>query len=179
MVGAEALDATMPAWDFGVSNLNQMPLSTFLLANLDARSKVESKSIAVRSVAWIAADDAVDVVDGSPENWSDAARQLIDVRLQVVEIAIMQTRQRIMSPSPRLVSVHDSVASLRHWIAHEAPPSPWAAEEHPSLSRLRTQWNRWGPVRRHPLMAEAPPTHMTQAQPRLRTEPDSMHYRTL
>lgn len=41
-VDAGALAASMPAWEFAVSNLDQIPLSTFLPANLDARMQHET-----------------------------------------------------------------------------------------------------------------------------------------
>lgn len=179
VVDASALDATMPSWDFAVSHLDQMPLSTFLPANLDARMRLEPEPLALRSAAWIAVDDAVGVIDGSPERWDDDTRQLIDTRLQVVEIAVASTRQRIGAPNTRLGSVQHSVAELRRWITNDAPLQAAMADGQPSMSRLRTQWNQWGPVPRYPLIPEVPPTGEFQALPALRSTPDSMHYRTL
>lgn len=176
---ASALDATMSSWDFAVSHLDQMPLSTFLPANLDARMRLEPEPLALRSAAWIAVDDAVGVIDGSPERWDDDTRQLIDTCLQVVEIAVVSTRQRIGGPNTRLETVEQSVAELRTWISNESPLQAALADGQPSMSRLRTQWNQWGPVPRHPLIPEVPPTGEFQAPPALRSVPDSMHYRTL
>ncbi|WP_307318850.1 hypothetical protein [Microbacterium sp. SORGH_AS_0862] len=179
VVDASALDATMSSWDFAVSHLDQMPLSTFLPANLDARMRLEPEPLALRSVAWIAVDNAVGVIDGSPERWDDDARQLIDTCLQVVEIAVASTRERIGASNTRLESVEKSVAELRTWISNESPLQAALADGQPSMSRLRTQWNQWGPVPRHPLILEVPPTGECQAPPALRSAPDSMHYRTL
>lgn len=108
VVDASALDATMPSWDFAVSHLDPMPHSTFLPANLEARMRLELRPLALRSAAWIAVDDAVGVNDGSPERWDDDTRKLIDTRLQVVEIAVASTRQRIGTPNTRLGSVQHS-----------------------------------------------------------------------
>lgn len=179
VVDAVALDATMPSWDFAVSHLDQMPLATFLPANLDARMRHEPEGLALRSVAWIAVDDAVGVIDGSPEYWDDDARKLLDTRLQVVEIAVASTRRRIGAPNTRLESVQQSVAQLRSWIADGSPLEAALADDQLSMSRLRAQWDQWGPVVRHPLIPEVSPTGEFQAQPALRTTPDSMHYRTL
>lgn len=178
-VDASALDATMPSWNFAVSHLDQMPLSTFLPANLDARTRLEPKPLALRSASWIAVDDAVGVIDGSPERWDDDIRRLIDTRLRVVEIAVASTRRWIDVPNTRLESVQHSIAELRIWIAEESPLQAALADGQPSMSRLRTQWNQWGPVVRHPLIPEVPPTGEFQALPALRSTPDSMHYRTL
>lgn len=179
VVDADALDATMLSWDFAVAHLDQMPLSTFLPANLDARMKLESEPVAVRSTAWIAVDDAVGVIDGSPEHWDEGTRQLLDIRLQLVEIAVASTRQWIAAPNTRLESVQESVAELRSWISNESPLQAVSADSQPSMSRLRAQWSRWGPVPRHPLIPEVPPAGEVQAQPALRAAPESTHYRTL
>lgn len=178
-VEASALDATMLSWSFAVSHLDKMPLSTFLTANLDARRKVEPKSTALRSAAWIAVDDAVDTIDGSPEVWSEEMRHLINTRLQVVEIAIAATTQWLVEPNSRLESVQTSVAELRNWVANDAPSRALLAEEQLPMRRLRTQWNQWGPVPRHPLVKEDFPPSNTELPPALRPIPSSMHYRTL
>lgn len=179
VVDASALDATMPSWEFAVSHLDQMPLSTFLPANLDARRRLEREPDALRSAAWIAVDDAVGVIDGSPERWDDDTRQLVDTCLQVVEIAVASTMQRVDALTARLESVQQSVAALRSWIASESPLQAVLADGQPSMVRLRTQWNKWGPVPRHPLIPELPPTGDLQAPPALRSAPESIHYRTL
>lgn len=156
-----------------------MPLSTFLTASLDARRKVEPKSTALRSAAWIAVDDAVDTIDGSPEVWSEEMRHLINTRLQVVEIAIAATTQWLVEPNSRLESVQTSVAELRNWVANDAPSRALLAEEQLPMRRLRAQWNQWGPVPRHPLVKEDFPPSNTELPPALRPTPSSMHYRTL
>lgn len=178
-VAADALSATMAAWELAVSNLDQIPLSTFLPATLDARIRHEDANVGVRSVAWIAVDDAVGVIDGSPEIWKDEDRSLIDMRLQIVELAVRSTEERIGSTAPRLRSVAASVAALREWIVRESPAGPHIADRRPELARLRLQWERWGPVRRHPMVPERDPRDPDERQPALRAARASVAFQHL
>lgn len=178
-VSAEALAASMPAWELAVSSLDQIPLSTFLPANLDARLRHEVPNLAVRSVAWIAVDDAVGVIDGSPDVWQDGDRGLIDVRLRVVELAIRCTEARLGVASPRLRSIAQSVAALREWVVGERPHGPDIADLGDEMARLRLQWESWGPVPRHPLVPEADTRDPDERQPQLRGVPASMAFRHL
>lgn len=168
-VDADALDATMPGWEYAVSHLDQMPLATFLPANYSARTKSESAAEAIRAVAWIAADDAVGVIDGSLEAWSAEVRRLLAVRLQVIAIALEHTRGMISMASPSLDSVHESVVQLRRWIETDHPGDPWVADDQPALQKLRSHWEVWGPVPRLPTVTQEPaPVEVSQALPRLR-----------
>lgn len=178
-VSAEALDATMPAWELAVSNLDQIPLSTFLPANLDARLRHEAPNMAVRSVAWIAVDDAVGVIDGSPDVWQDEDRRLIDLRLQVVELAIRCTEARLGVATPRLRSIAASVAELREWMVDGRPHGPGIAERRDEVARLRLQWQTWGPVPRHPLVPENDTRDPDERQPQRRDVAASMAFRHL
>lgn len=178
-VSADALAATMPAWEFAVSNLDQIPLATFLPANLDARMRIEQHNIAIRSAAWIAVDDAVGIIDGSPEVWDEEDRSLIDTRLHVVELAVRTTRQHLGTPSPRLDSVAGSVAALRTWITQQRPNRARLAEHRSEFARLRMQWENWGPVPRHPLVSEDDTRDPNERQPRLRKAPEDLAFRTL
>lgn len=168
-VDAAALDAAMPAWEYAVTHLDQMPLGAFLPANYSARQQLEPPATAVRAVAWIAADDAVGVIDGSPPSWDPDTRRLLGVRLQVIATAIENTRRIIPVSPARLNSVHESVQQLQQWIGSAHPADPWSADDQPALQRLRTQWRAWGPVPRMPSISESPaPDEITEAQPRLR-----------
>ncbi|WP_141396714.1 hypothetical protein [Microbacterium gorillae] len=168
-VDAVALDAAMPAWEYAVSHLDQMPLGAFLPANYSARRQQESAATATRAVAWIAADDAVGVIDGSPPTWDSDIRRLLGVRLQVITTAIENTRRIIPEGTTRLSSVHQSVQQLQQWIDTARPADPWSADGYPALQRLRTQWRAWGPVPRLPSIMETPaPDEISEAQPRLR-----------
>ncbi|WP_418003001.1 hypothetical protein ACNO8X_23825 [Mycobacterium sp. PDNC021] len=153
VVTVGALAACMPAWELAVSNLDKIPLSTFLPANLDARLEHEPDSVAVRSVAWIAVDDVLDAIDGSPATWTDVDRRLLDVRLNIVELSAQSTERSLDSHAARLESVAESVASLREWICDESPNAAHLAERKLEMVRLRAQWESWGPVPRHPLIA--------------------------
>ncbi|WP_133161220.1 hypothetical protein [Microterricola pindariensis] len=178
-VSAEALDATMPVWEFAVSSIDQMPLSTFLPANFDARRRIEPGSVAARSAAWIAVDDSVDALDGSPAIWGPSAVTLLDVRLRIVEMAIDQTMRQVELPNSRLESVGSSVKALRAWLAQSPEPNRKSFESHPALQLLRHQWERWGPVSRHPLVADDQRPLITQRQPGLRERPETGRYSTI
>ena len=179
IVAAEALDACMSSWEFAVSNLDQIPLSTFLAANLDARRHQESDSVAIRSVAWIAVDDAVGIIDGSPERWSGEDRALTDARLHVVDLAIQGILTWLGQPAPRLESVIKSVASLRQWVRSSSPSDVRLADRRPDMVRLRTQWESWGPVLRRPMVTESRDRDRNERQPGLRQVPTSMAFRSL
>ena len=182
VVASGALAASMPAWEFALSNLDTMPLSTFLPANLDARMRHEQGSVAIRSCAWIAVDDVLDLIDGSPETWSDADRRLIDVRLRVVELAVLHSARLLPSPAVRLKSVATSVTSLRQWIRDESPIDAYLADRTHDTVRLRSQWETWGPVPRHPLIAADQPRDgrdENERRPRLHDAPESLTFRTL
>lgn len=180
VVSAQALAATGQVWEYAVSNLDQMPLSTFLPANLDSRRRTEEPRTAIRSAAWIAVDDAVDVIDGNRDVWDKEMRLLVDVRLRVVELALAGTFVDGNADNLRLKSVHASVQELRNWIATKSPHRATQAEVHPAMRRLRTQREKWGPVLRHPLLVElGPDAPPSERQPRLRQPPTSMAYRII
>lgn len=169
VVDATALDAAMPAWEHAVSHLDQIPLSTFLPANYSARQRLEPRAIAARAVAWIAADDAVGVIDGSPSSWNPDTRRLLGIRLQIIATAIEHTRRIVPTGTARLDSVHESVQRLQYWIHTARPSNPSSADDQSALQRLRAQWQTWGPVRRLPSIFEPPAKKETnETQPQLR-----------
>ena len=151
VVSADALDLTMPIWEYAVSTLDRMPFSTFLPANLAARRTSEDLPTAIRSIAWIAVDDALDAFNGSPDHWDPETRAVLLARLLVVELAVEQVARALDSTSaPRLIRVRSSIQELRGVIAKRAPSNPGALEPLPVVRGLRTQWARWGPVPRLP-----------------------------
>jgi hypothetical protein len=178
-VSADALRASMPIWEHATSSLDRMPFATFLPANLDARRRVETESAAVRSVAWIAVDDVLDAIDGSPATWDDPVLQLLAARLGVVEIALAQVAQFLGDAGPRLSSVAESVGELNHSLARNRPPDPITAEHHEALRRLRAQWNSWGPVPRHPLVPEISGADTPEPQPGINQQPTYKRFRTI
>lgn len=178
-VDADSLSACMPAWEFAVSNLDQVPLSTFLAANINARMRHESDNVAIRSAAWIAVDDAVGVIDGSPNAWADGDRDLVSTRLRVVELAVRNAGAWLGVATPRLRSVAVSVASLREWVVSQAPSGPQLVDRRAEMQRLRLQWRTWGPVSRHPMVPDVDEREPDQRQPQLRDPPDSLAFRLL
>lgn len=179
VVSARGLDATMPTWELALGLFDRMPLSTFLPANFDARLKFESEPLAARSIAWIAADDVLDAVDGSPDSWDARERELLVARLSVVRSALVQMRDVSDSGRTRFGSVQHSVEALRQTIAEDAPAGPDEVEAHFGLVRIRAQWETWGPVARHPAIAVSA-TH-SPGEPRvgLKSRPRTLHFRTI
>ncbi|MHB1172813.1 MAG: hypothetical protein ACYCZY_10055 [Lacisediminihabitans sp.] len=165
VVSAEAIIAAMPVWELAVSALDRLPLAAFLPMNLNARVRIESTSIAERSVAWIAVDDAVGSIDGSPLNWDRDDVALLSIRLGVVQIAIDQTLKLIGHESLRLQSVLTSVRALRTSLLLRPTTSRELIDRDPALATLRAQWEQWGPVQRHPLVSEDYAPDASYSQP--------------
>lgn len=178
-VSAAALAASTPAWEFAATNLDQIPLATFLAANLDARRRHEPESLAIRSVAWIAVDDAVGVIDGSPTAWTESDRSLIDARLHVIELAVRGAQHVAGTDAARLRSVAESVKSLRAWVEHRDPAGPHLADNLPAMVLLRAQWEAWGPVPRHPQVSCEDPRESNERQPQLRPPREAPAFRQL
>lgn len=179
VVSADALEATMPIWKFALANLDRMPFATFLPANLDARQRVEPERVAVRSAAWIAADDVLDAIDGSPPSWDESVLKLLDARLHVADLAVSQTAAFVGSGDVRIESLHSSIKELRDWINRLRPSDSDSLEELEALRRLRLQWSSWGPVRRHPLVPEPPDAEFSEHRPMIRQGQFSKPYRTI
>jgi hypothetical protein len=57
-LGRQPLDACFEVWTEAIAHFSAMPLSTFLPANAWARLAVELPDQAMRSVAWLALNDA-------------------------------------------------------------------------------------------------------------------------
>lgn len=178
-VSARALDAAMPAWEYAVTRLNQMPIATFLAANFDARLKLEPLSVAKRSVAWLAVDDLLDALHGSPDTWDDQTVSLLDFRFGIVELATEHTALLLESGDSRLASVSASATELRRWLHSAKRPGPAGADEQTVVYRLRTQWERWGPAQRHPLILEPVAPEVLDRPPALKEPSAEMHFRTL
>jgi hypothetical protein len=178
-VSAEALEATMPIWEHALPALDRMPFATFLPANFDARRRVEPEGLALRSATWIALDDVLDAIDGSPPEWDESVLELLDVRLRVVEVAVSQLAKFVGSTNVRISSVICSVGELREWINRVRPSDPNAVEVCESLQRLRIQWRTWGPVPRHPLVPEPTNAEFSENRPTIRRELFSKDYRTI
>lgn len=147
--------------------------------NIDARQRIEPWALAVRSAGWIAADDALGVIDGSPVVWSGQTLELLRARLHVVELALIQTMPVLGAASPRLGSVLTSVREIQTWLADTPNPTHSGVEDLAALGRLRTQWERWGPVPRHPSIPDVDAPDLSERQPSLLEPFPHLAYRTL
>lgn len=179
MVSAESLAATLPVWTHAVDLLDRMPFSTFLPANFDARRRIESNEVAQKAVAWIAADDLLDAIDGSPDVWGEPDLRLIDARLSVVELGLAHTRLLSAGKATRIDSVLESVRTLRSWAREATPSHAHLADDHAALALLRHQWSTWGPVRRHPLVPLAGNPDYSEARPEITTRVHFKAYQSL
>lgn len=174
-VSSSDLDQTMPVWIMAINSFDRMPLATFLPANLATRSATEDPMTAARSVAWIAADDAVDALDGSADVWKESDVELLKKRLDLVELAISQTLPSIpLEARIRPNAVHTSIVELRA-VLGSGPDIDWSFEVVNALQathQLRHYWATWGPVRRLPrVREEARPENVTEQRPSRRIPP--------
>lgn len=178
-VSADALSATMPIWDQAISALDRMPFATFLPSNFDARRQTEAENVAIRSVVWIATDDVLDAIDGSPETWDDHVLEVLEARLHVVQVALAPVATFLGSPDIRLGSVAESVRDLRRWLSLTRPSHPLVANSSEAIVRLRRQWEAWGPVARHPLVSTDSVVVSQEPRPEIRTLPAHKLFRTI
>ncbi|MDF1605908.1 hypothetical protein [Nocardioides sp. YIM 152315] len=149
-VSREALDLTDPAWSKAVTSFAALPLGTFLPANLDARRRLETESVAVRSVAWMGADDVLSAIDGAPVLWDRDTLELVRGRVSVAALAIEGCR--IAAPSQtRLRVLAETVHQLEVDLAALGPTTTcYSVDAFASTERIRTFWETWGPVLRLP-----------------------------
>jgi hypothetical protein len=183
-VTAEGLERSQPVWEKAMNWFSSMPLSTFLPANLNARSSSENLTQAVRSVAWIAVDDLLDAIDGSPVEWHNEDLDLIAKRLDIVAVA---TEQCIMAApeesSLRLLAVRKTVAALREELdAVSIPVGRDRVNLMESVRRARYWWDAWGPVQRLPgLDSPARITLSDDWKPSLRSDQErsELRWRTI
>ncbi len=179
-VSRKFIDITLPTWEYAIDNLDRMPFSAFLPMNYDARLRFEPRSTAIRSVVWIAVDDLLDAVDGSPAAWKQEEIQLLGIRLSIVEQALTQLRSVLPNREVRLESVLKSAGAIRNWLVGRPSARSEEIEELDSMQRVRRQWATWGPVPRQPSVEDVnPPTDFSPTMPKRRLRPVSSHYRTI
>jgi hypothetical protein len=178
VVSARSVDAVMPAWEFAVTTFDQIPVSTFLPANLEARRQFEPDSLAERSAAWIAVDDALGAIDVGIDQGPAFSGDLLDARLKLVQIAARQTATLVRGSTTRFDSVIREIDDLRVALA-TMDLDQNALDDHPAVARIRLQWRRWGPVPRHPRIVGLEPPDPLERQPDLRRPPESYDYMTL
>jgi hypothetical protein len=125
---------------------------TFLPANLNARGHLESESTAFRSVAWIAADDFLDALDGTPDPWDEDALWTFANRVSVVIAALFQCSAAIPERSRlRVEALLEAVRDVELEIEKLAAPlTSEVIDRLPSAQRIRHFWCVWGPVERLP-----------------------------
>lgn len=181
-VGRAALDSTRCVWSEARSAFDNMPLSTFLPANLDARSEVEPEAIAVRSVSWIAADDLLSAIDGAGDWLTAEGILLLSKRAHLVETALTETMPRVparLHVRPRVLL--DTSRELRRELAILPAPTPFVRlDDLNCVAHLRHFWATWGPVPRLPTVAE--PTDETPDygdQPAILNPPAHAFWQTL
>lgn len=159
-VGAEALDHALPVWQKALASFDRMPFSTFLPVNLRVRSEHEPSSVAIRSVAWIAADDLLDALDGSPAQWDAKVQSLFCERSALVEAAVESCLSLEGAKSTkRLQAILDAVHEL-HGEFERRPTELLSFTDVDQLhcvQRVRLFWDAWGPVPRLPNVAEVKP----------------------
>lgn len=179
-ISKESIAHTLPVWEYAIENIDRMPFSVFLPMNYEARLHLESKSAARRSVAWIAVDDLLDAIDGSPAIWGQEEIRLLRIRLSIVERAVIQVQCALADREFRLKSVLESVREIRDWFTSRSFARAEEIEGLESLQRVRGQWAVWGPVPRHPGVEEIDlPVDWPPIMPKRRERPTSSHYRTI
>ncbi len=179
-VSAEALKRTHSVWERALDMFSSMPLSTFLPANFDARGASESPAEAVRSVAWIAVDDLLDAIDGSPRILDGEDLNLLVKR---VELVVSTTDKCLSDVSAQfnldLCTVHSLAEILLEELSGLRPPTPvFLLDETKALDEVRGLWDAWGPVPRLPGIAVASPANSGHNYgPTLRQEEDRLELR--
>lgn len=145
-VDARALDANHPVWVHAREHFDCIPLSTFLPANLSARLRHETEAGAAHAVAWIAADCALDAVDGSPPIWLAEDLWLVNARLEHARLALRQTIP-MLEEQPALVVTVRTLDQVQRDLGRLLPfTRATEVDQRPSILRLRALWTAWGPV---------------------------------
>lgn len=148
-----------------------MPLSTFLPANLDARKHHESESVATRSVAWIAADDALDAIDGADDQWTPGTRRLVCARVAHARAAL-QACSELSSSLTRMSALCDLLQELELALRRHDGAATWNdVDALDSTKRIRHMWETWGPVPRLPTIADRLLRPDDRTEPKVKLHP--------
>lgn len=183
-VSADALKRTHPIWERALDKFSSMPLSTFLPANLAARSSREGLSKAVRSVSWIALDDLLDAVDSRPAELDADDLRLIVERIDLVATATRECLATVpIENELRLRIVNSAAEELSEELKLLTPPSQLVSlNEMEQILAARRAWEAWGPVPRLPGIQIASQAGSSDDHgPRLRSEKDGrdLRWRTI
>lgn len=155
-VDGDALDRTMPVWSEArrhfVSGLfDSLPLSTFLPANHNARTRHESGSKATQAAAWIALDDLLDAINSPPRGHPDRRLDQLAARFRLAALAL----EAIDIPESR--KVRAARAAIQD-LCTEAELAQHRNDRRfndgsEAVRRVRDLWSAWGPVSRMPGVA--------------------------
>ena len=146
-VSTSALRVVDPLWEHALNTFTAMPLSTFLPANLGTRRLHETESVAARSIAWIAADDALDAVDGAGDLWTDETRRLVAARV-VHTLTCLEACVELTTSPTRINALAEQLRLLAETLAHNDVPAHWCdVDDLDSTQRIRRMWNAWGRYR--------------------------------
>lgn len=183
-VSADALKRTHPIWERALDKFSSMPLSTFLPANLSARSRREGISKAVRSVSWIAIDDLLDAVDSRPAELDAEDLRFIIERIDLVATATRECLAAVpIENELRLRVVNSAAEELLEELRLLTPPSQLVSlNEIEQILAARRAWDAWGPVPRLPGIQIASQTGSSDDHgPRFRLEQDrrDLRWRTI
>jgi hypothetical protein len=183
-LSADALERTHPIWEGAIDKFRLMPFSTFLPANLDARSNLEAPAKAVRSVSWIALEDLLDALDSSSEHLDAGNLTFLVERAELVAAATKECLAAVASENgTRLRTVNSIVAELLEQLKRlHAPVLLANLYRTAAVLEARRVWELWGPVPRLPgVLGSLQTTPMDDPGPRLRSEQDrrELNWRTI
>ncbi|MBM2620401.1 hypothetical protein JIG36_33310 [Actinoplanes sp. LDG1-06] len=181
-VSKEALLLTRPVWKLALKSFTAMPFSAFLPMNFDARTRHEDTRQAALSIAWIAVDDFLDALDGSPEQWDRDELELFSKR---VALNIFATHQCLtLVPAKyhtRLQSVHQEAKEMAAWLRRSSSPLLWhKVNRAEPVGRFRFWLDTWGPIERLPsITAPSGTSPDDDFRPSLRDDPGDLRWRTI
>jgi hypothetical protein len=150
-VDFSALDDSLAALEYSHVCLSATPLSAFLPANLNARMRSEVAPVALRSISWIAVDDVLDAIDGSPALIDERGRRLLLARIATTRIALESCHSPEGVQVDRGGLVRNQLVTLSERLAIvNTPFQIGAIERWEPVIRLRHWLTAWGPVERLP-----------------------------
>ena len=150
-VDSSALDDSLAALEYSHACLAATPLGAFLPANLNARMRSESAPVALRSISWIAVDDVLDAIDGSPALIDEGGRRLLLARITTTRMALESCHAPQGTRIDRAGLVRTQLTNLLERLSTATTPfGIGAIDRWETVIRLRHWWTVWGPVERLP-----------------------------
>lgn len=180
-VSRESLELALPIWEFASTALTSMPFSTFLPINMSSRTGPEDPRTAARSAAWIAVDDLLDALDGSPVIWDMRELKLFVKRVELVSLAIKQCMTGVpLELHPRLRAVREAALEILEKVRRLAVPvGNYHVANLQPVAKCRYWWNKWGPVDRLPTIEQEGDPQPDGKRPLLQDEHEILRWRTL